>query len=108
MRTLFRGSSQGPQGEPGPEGPAGQPGLGGYTLMNVNGSWSEVAGENNVYETTLTCPAGLRALSVGALNNIVAMAIVGPGNDQGYFRVRVQGGSDPMQVWAQLVCAAAN
>ena len=46
-------------------GPQGAPGLSGYSLMNDNASWTEVAGQNNVYEATLTCPVGLTAISVG-------------------------------------------
>jgi len=76
----------------------------------VNLGWTGVIGENNVYDMTLTCPADLTALSVGAnsvgaLNNIIAMAIVGAQNDAAYYRVRIQGGSQPSDVTAQLVCA---
>jgi hypothetical protein len=76
--------------------------------MNDNSSWTEVAGQNNVYEATLTCPVGLTALSVGAngagaLNNVISMAIIGAQNNAGYFRVRLQGGSAPADVAAQLV-----
>ena len=81
--------------------------------MNDNGSWTDVDGQNNVYEATLTCPVGLTAISVGAngaaaLNNIISVAIVGAQNNAGYFRVRLQGGSQPADVAAQLVCAVVN
>lgn len=107
---------QGPQGDPGPvgptgpQGPQGASGLSGYTLMNDNASWTGVSDQNNVYEATINCPAGLTAFSVGvngagALNNVVSMAIVGAQSNAGYFRVRTQGGSGPSEVFAQLVCA---
>jgi len=80
--------------------------------MNDNSGWSAVPGENNVYDTTLSCPDDLTALSVGAngggaLNNIIAMAVVGAQN-AGYYRVRVQAGSQPADVTAQLVCARVS
>jgi hypothetical protein len=85
----------------------------GYTIINDNSSWNEVAGENNTYEATLVCPGGRTALSVGVngtgrLNNVISMFIFGGQNDSGYFRVRVQGGSQAQDVTAQLVCAQVS
>ena len=72
----------------------------------------DVPEESQVYEATLSCPAGQLALSVGvngvgAMNNVVAMAVVG-NDDQGYYRIRIKGGSSPAEVAAQLVCATVN
>ena len=107
---------QGPQGEIGPEGPQGpqgEAGLLGLGIVTSDSSWSEVGGENNVYEATLTCSVGQRALSVGvlgdaSLNNIVSMAIVGADGDAGYFRIRTRAGSSADDVTAQLLCATVS
>ena len=45
---------------------------------------------------------------MGALNNIIAMAIVGAQSNVGYYRVRLQAGSQPGDVRAQLVCASVS
>ncbi len=103
----------GPQGETGPAGPVGPegpPGVSSYSVQNDNSGWVEVPQDNNVYEKVMSCPAGQTALSVGvngvgALNNIVAMAITGAANNQGYYRVRLRAGSQTPDVTAQLVCA---
>ena len=84
-----------------------------YTVINDASSWVEVAGENNTYEATLSCPGGLTALSVGVdgtgrLNNVISMFITGGQHDSGYFRVRVQAGSQANSITAQLVCAQVS
>ncbi|MDA0329783.1 MAG: hypothetical protein O2958_12345 [Gemmatimonadetes bacterium] len=73
----------------------------------MNSGWVEVGGENNVYEMTVSCGVGATAMSVGvngvgAMNNVIAMAITGGSNNQGYFRVRITAGSQPSEVWRSL------
>lgn len=62
-----------------------------------------------MFEATLTCPDGARAMSVGitgtgAMNNMVAMAITGVNDDSGHYRIRIKAGSSPSEVVAQLAC----
>lgn len=112
----------GPQGLPGlpgpvgPQGPQGPPGIGGsinFTILNVNLGWLPVLLENQMYELTLICPLGQTAMSVGvnslgAVDSVVAMAITGLLNNQGYYRVRLTDGSLPTEVSAQLACGTFN
>jgi hypothetical protein len=69
-----------------------------------------VLGDNNTFEKSIVCPAPKVAISVGisgvgALNNVIAVAIAGDGLDEGYYRVRLRAGSQPSDVTAQLMCA---
>ena len=98
----------GGQGEQGPQGDSGVLGL---DIINDSTSWMETE-ESQVYETTLACEVpGQVALSVGvsgagAMNNVVSMAI--EGLTQGYYRIRIKGGSAASEVEAQLVCATVG
>jgi hypothetical protein len=104
---------QGEQGEQGDPGEQGESGILGLAIVNSSSGWVAVQGESQVYESSLACSGGQTALSagvngVGAMNNIIAIAITGANNDQGYYRVRLKAGSQPSDVTAQLVCATLN